>query len=182
MLFRQFAFFADEFSREQGNDHAHGQQEDEQLAEHGAVHVHGEAGSGHAADKGGNEACGRDAQHHEMIAGEGPQRGEGAESACELSGAEGGVRRQAAQKHGRGGNESAASGHGIHKTGDKEEQAQNNDDEQGKFHDESLIDVAETCPCSRKRGVCRKWTFLCRHERIRQEKGESYLGEASARG
>ena len=52
------------------------------------------------------------------------------------------MRGQTAQKHGRYGNESAASGYGIHKTGEKEEQAQDKNDEQGKFHDRDLIEVS----------------------------------------
>ena len=56
------------------------------------------------------------------------------------------MRGNAAQKHGGGGDESAAAGHGIHKTGDEEEQTQNEKDDKGDFHGKGLVEVAGQRP------------------------------------
>jgi hypothetical protein len=47
--------------------------------------------------------------------------------------------RQSADQHGRSGDESAASGYGIHKAGEEEEQAENEKYAQRNFHGEVLL-------------------------------------------
>ena len=69
-----------------------------------------------------------------MVAGESPERGERAQRGSEFACAEGHMRGQAADQHGRRGDEASASGDGVHKTCKKEENAQNQKYAQRDFH------------------------------------------------
>ena len=177
MPFRQSSFGGDEASGEEGYEHAHGQQNNENFAQYGTVEVHGERGTRHASRKGGKKAGGSNAHDDQMIPGKGPQRGEGAEGTGEFSGAEGEVRRQAAQKHGGNGDESSASGHGIHETGKEEEQTEDENDGKGKFHGRDLIEVAGKTFVVEIPSFVEKWLFEGTFGRIRQEKEENVSGK-----